>query len=168
LFLFLRYQNLSPTGLKVANTYSDISIHVVFAVKHRQNLITALWRDELHKYISGMITGEGAKSLAVGGWKDHVHVLFGMPLTASIPDLMKKAKGNSSKWINERGFVKGKFQWQEGYAAFSCSKSHRDRLIKYIQNQEQRHESKSFKEEYLAFLAESNIEYDPKYIFEFY
>src|ERR1035437_10308060 len=134
------------------NTYLQISIHAVFTVKHWENIITADWRDELHRYISGIITNSGAKALAVGGWKDHVHVFFGLPGTICVSDFMREVKANSSKWINERKFVKGKFEWQEGYGAFSYARSQRDVVIKYITNQEKHHRKKSFKEEYLEIL----------------
>jgi REP element-mobilizing transposase RayT len=152
----------------MANTYSQISIHVVFAVKGRGNFITREWRDELHRYISGIITENGAKSLAVGGWKDHVHIFFGMSLTTSIADFVGIVKASSSKWINERGFIKGKFQWQSGYGAFTHSRSQRDGVIKYIMTQEDHHRNKTFKEEYLKMLSDFDVEYDPKYLFEFY
>ena len=152
----------------MANTYSQITIHSVFAVKHRENFITQHWRDNLHQYISGIITNKGAKSLAVGGWKDHVHILFGMPVTISIADFMSAVKANSSKWINEQQFVKGKFQWQSGYPAFSYARSQRDIVIKYIMNQEEHHRTKSFKEEYLKMLLDFDITYDNGYLFEFY
>ena len=147
----------------MANTYTQISIHAVFAVKARENIITKEWRDDLHKYISGIIGDEGAKSLAVGGWKDHVHVLFGLQPVLSISELLKKIKANSSRWINEQHFVKGKFQWQEGYGAFSYSRSQRDPVIKYIMNQEEHHCKQTFKEEYLAMLKNFKVEYDEKY-----
>ena len=150
------------------NTYSQISIHSVFAVKGRDNLITREWKDELFKYISGIITGNGAKSLAVGGWKDHVHIFFGMPVTICISDFMSIVKANSSKWINEKGFVKGKFQWQSGYGAFSYSRSQRHQVIKYIMTQEEHHKMKTFQEEYVKMLADFEIEHDEKYLFEFY
>ena len=152
----------------MANTYSQITIHAVFAVKHRENFILKEWRDDLYRYISGIITNRGAKSLAVGGWKDHVHILFGMPVTTSIADFMSAVKANSSKWINEQHFIKGKFQWQEGYGAFSYAKSQRDVVIKYIINQEEHHRTRSFKEEYLKMLADFEVNYDDKYLFEFY
>ena len=150
------------------NTYSQITIHAVFAVKHRENFITKDWRDNLHQYISGIIKHKGAKSLAVGGWKDHVHILFGMPVTTSIADFMSAVKANSSKWINEQNYVKGKFQWQEGYGAFSYARSQRDTVINYIMNQEAHHQSKSFKEEYLKMLTDFEIGFEDKYLFEFY
>jgi putative transposase len=152
----------------MANTYSQITIHAVFAVKGRENLITKNWRDNLHEYISGIITNKGAKSLAVGGWKDHVHILFGLPVTISISDFMSAVKASSSGWINEQKFVKGKFEWQAGYGAFSFARSQRDIVIKYIMNQEEHHRTKTFKEEYLKMLNDFEIEFDEKYVFEFY
>ncbi len=150
------------------NTYSQITIHAVFAVKNRENFITREWRDNLHQYISGIITNKGAKSLAVGGWKDHVHILFGMPVTTNISDLMSAIKASSSKWINEQHLVKNEFQWQSGYGAFSFSKSQRDTVIKYIENQEEHHKTKTFREEYLKILNDFEITYDNKYLFEFF
>ncbi len=152
----------------MANTYSQITIHSVFAVKYRENFITKDWRDNLHQYISGIITKKGAKSLAVGGWKDHVHILFGMPVTTCISDFMSTVKANSSKWINEQNFLENKFQWQDGYAAFSYARSQRNIVINYIINQEEHHRTKSFREEYLKMLSDFDVAYDDKYLFEFY
>lgn len=152
----------------MANTYSQITIHAVFAVKNRENFIIKEWRYVLHKYIAGIIKNKGAKSLAVGGWKDHVHILFGLPVTISISDFMSAVKANSSKWINEEKFLKGKFQWQAGYGAFSYSKSQRDIVIKYIINQEEHHKTKTFKEEYLKMLLDFEVAYEDQYLFEFY
>ncbi len=140
----------------------------MFAVKYRENFITKDWRDDLHKYIAGIITNKGAKSLAVGGGKDHVHILFGMPVTTCIADFMSAVKANSSKWINEQQFIKGKFQWQEGYGAFSFAKSQRDIVINYIVNQEKHHCTKTFKEEYIKMLTDFEVAYEDKYLFEFY
>ena len=151
----------------MANTYTQISIQAVFTVKGRENLIVNSWRDSLHQYIAGIVRKE-ATSLAVGGWKDHVHIFFGLPPVLSISDLVKKVKANSSRWINDHNYVKGKFQWQEGYGAFSYSRSHRDAVIKYIVNQEQHHKAKTFREEYLDMLNKFEIIYEPKYLFEFY
>jgi putative transposase len=152
----------------MANTYTQISIQAVFAVKFRENLILDTWRDELFKYISGIITAEGAKSLAVGGWKDHVHIFFGLQPVLSVSEMLQKVKANSSRWINARGFVKGKFQWQEGFGAFSYSRSQRDTVIKYIMNQEKHHRKQTFREEYFEFLKHFEVAYDEKYVFEFY
>ncbi len=151
----------------MANTYTQISIQAVFAVQNRENFITRDWRDDLHKYIAGIIQKE-AKSLAVGGWRDHVHIFFGLPPASNISGLVQTVKANSSKWINEQNLVKGKFQWQEGFAAFSYSKSQRDAVIKYIMNQEKHHGKKSFKEEYIEMLTKFEVEYNEKYLFEFY
>lgn len=152
----------------MSNTYSQISIHAVFAVKGRENLIAPGWRNDLHQYISGIIAGNSAKSLAVGGWKDHVHVFFGLPVTTCIADILGIIKANSSKWVNEKKFVPGKFQWQTGYGAFSHSRSQRDQIIKYIMKQEEHHRIKTFKEEYMKILSDFEVAYDEKYLFEFY
>lgn len=151
----------------MANTYTQISIHCVFAVKSRENIILKPWCDDLHKYIAGTIKGLGAKSLAVGGWKDHVHIFFGMPVTVCLSDFIGAVKANSSKWINENKFVSGKFQWQSGYGAFSHSKSQRDAVIKYIAGQEEHHKNLSFKVEYLKLLRDFDVEYDEQYLFDF-
>ncbi|MBL7731080.1 MAG: IS200/IS605 family transposase [Chitinophagaceae bacterium] len=152
----------------MANTYSQLSIQVVFAVKRRENIIVQPWRDDLHKYISGIIKAEGAKPLAAGGWMDHVHIFFGLPVTARICDLVGKVKANSSRWINDNRLVAGRFEWQSGYAAFSYAKSQRDSVIRYIMEQERHHGGESFKEEYLNLLKEFDIAYDEKYLFEFF
>jgi putative transposase len=152
----------------MANTYSQISIHAVFAVKNRENFILKEWRDDLHKYLSGIVKGQGAKPLAVGGWKDHVHVFFGLPVTICIADLVGIVKANSSKWINENQIVKGRFQWQAGYGAFSHSKSQRDAVINYIINQEAHHQIKTFKEEYVKMLTDFEVAYEEDYLFDFY
>ncbi len=150
------------------NTYSQISIHSVFAVQNRGNFIVSGWRDDLHKYIAGIIAEKGAKPLAVGGWKDHVHIFFGMPVTTCISDFVGAVKASSSKWVNDQQLVKGKFQWQSGYGAFSYAKSQRDVVIQYIMNQEQHHKTKTFKEEYLKMLTDFEVDYEDKYLFEFY
>jgi REP element-mobilizing transposase RayT len=152
----------------MSNTYSQITIHAVFAVKFRENTIAKHWRDDLHQYISGIITNSDGTSLAVGGWSDHVHILFGMPVTVSIADFMRVIKTNSSKWINQQKLVKGKFQWQEGYGVFSFAKSQRNVVIKYIMNQEIHHQQKSFREEYIKMLTDFDVAYQDKYLFEFY
>jgi putative transposase len=151
----------------MANTYTQISIQAIFAVKGRENIITKDWRDSLHKYISGIIRNE-CKPLAIGGWKDHIHVFAGIPPNLLVSDFVKKVKSNSSRWINEQKFVKGKFQWQEGYGAFSYSRSQRDDVIKYIINQEEHHKARSFREEYLDLLNKFEIEFNEQYLFEYY
>jgi putative transposase len=151
----------------MANTYTQISIQAIFAVKGRENIITSNWREDLHRYMAGIIRKESTL-LAVGGWKDHIHVFCGLPPTMAVAEFVQKVKSNSSKWINEQKFVKGKFRWQEGYGAFSYSRSQRDEVINYIMRQEEHHKTKSFREEYLGFLEKFEIDYKPEYLFEYY
>lgn len=151
----------------MANTYTQISIHAIFAVKGRENIITRNWRDDLHKYIAGIIRKEST-ILAVGVWKDHVHIFAGIPPIIAVADFVQKVKSNSSKWINEQKLVKGKFQWQEGYGAFSYSRSQRDDVINYIMCQEEHHKIRSFQEEYIDFLKKFDVEYNEEYLFEYY
>jgi putative transposase len=152
----------------MANTYSQLNIHCVFAVKGRENIITKNFRDDLHKYIYGILKNDRAFPLAVGGWRDHVHVFFELTPDLKISDLMRMVKATSSKWINDNKLVKGKFQWQEGYGAFSYSRSQRNEVIKYIIKQEERHRVKTFEEEYLEMLKKFDVQYNEKYIFKFY
>jgi len=148
----------------MANTFTQIYIQSVFAVKGRENIISASWKDELYKYIAGIIQNNGHKPLAIGGMPDHIHVFFGMKPIQSISDLMQDIKGSSSKWINEKGFIRGKFQWQEGYGAFSYAHSQLDAVINYINRQEEHHKRKTFKKEYIQLLERFKIQYDLKYI----
>ena len=150
----------------MANTYTQIHIQFVFAVKYRNGLIHSSFKDELYQYITGIIKANNHKLLAINGMSDHIHILIGMRPTQSISELMQIIKANSSKWINEKKFLKVKFEWQEGYGAFSYSKSHVQNVINYIQNQEERHKTKSFQEEYLEFLEAFEVDYDEHYIFK--
>jgi putative transposase len=148
----------------MANTYTQIHIQAVFAVQNRQSLINPKWKNELYKYITGIIQSYDHKVLQINGMPDHIHIFFGMRPTQSISDLMKQVKQDSSKWINTKGLVNGKFSWQAGYGAFSYSKSHVPRVIKYIENQEEHHKTKAFGDEYLEILKESGIDYDERFI----
>jgi REP element-mobilizing transposase RayT len=148
------------------NTYTQIHIHFVFAVKFRLGLIDKKWKEQLNKYITEIIQSNNHKLLAINGMSDHIHILIGMRPTQSISDLMKEVKQSSSLWINENKFTKQHFEWQEGYGAFSYSKSQIDGVVKYIKNQEEHHKKQSFKEEYLEILTKFEIEYDEKYIFK--
>ncbi len=150
----------------MANTYTQIYLHIVFSVKRRQNLIQKSWKDELHKYICGIVNGKKQKVYAIGGVADHIHILVSTNPNIALSDLVRDIKANSSKWINERGLVKGKFQWQEGFGAFSYAQSQLGNVIKYINNQEQHHREKTFRNEYSRLLQKFNIEYDEKYLFE--
>jgi len=152
----------------MANTYSQLNIHCVFAVKGRENIITKNFRDDLHRYMSGILKNDGSYPLAVGGWKDHIHVFFELPVTMPVAKQLQMLKATASTWINNNRLVKGKFNWQDGYSAFSYSRSQRDTVIKYIMNQEEHHKKKTFKEEYLELLKNFAIPYDEKYLFEFY
>ena len=133
----------------MANTYTQIHIQFFFAVKFRDGLIHESFKQELFKYISGIVTAHNHKLLAINSMPDHIHIFIGMRPTQSISDLMQDIKGNSSKWINEKKFLKVRFEWQEGYGAFSYSKSHVNRVIDYIFNQENHHKKESFQEEYV-------------------
>jgi len=150
----------------MANTYTQIYIHIVFAAQGRNNLIPKSIREELHKYITGIVQNRNHKMLAIFCMPDHTHVLVGMKPDISISDLTRDIKAISSKFINDNRFLKGKFNWQVGFGAFSYSKSQIDSVIKYILNQEQHHKRKSFKEEYFEFLKKFGIEYDEKYLFD--
>lgn len=149
----------------MANTYTQLYIHAIFAVKGRDNLISTKWKDELYKYISGIISNKDQKLMIVNGVPNHIHLLIGLKPTCTISDLVRDIKANSSKWINEKKYLKVKFQWQNGFSAFSVSQSGISNLIKYIKNQEEHHQKKSFKEEYIEFLEAYKIEFKNKYIF---
>ena len=149
------------------NTYTQLYIQFVFAVKGRESLIEKTWKDELYKYVTGIVQNNKSKLIAINGASDHVHIFIGYKPIISIPDLVKDIKVVSSLWINEKKLVHGKFSWQQGYGAFSYSRSHIDTVCKYIANQEEHHKRKTFKEEYVEFLNRFEIEYDEKYLFEF-
>jgi REP element-mobilizing transposase RayT len=150
----------------MADTFSQIYIHLVFSVKGRQNVIHKTWREELFKYVSGIINGRDQKLFAIGGMPDHIHILISLRPNFLVSELVNSVKTNSSKWINSKGFIKGKFNWQEGYGAFSYGQSQLDHVIQYINNQELHHQRKSFKEEYIELLEKFNIKFDEKYLFD--
>ena len=150
----------------MANTYTQIYFHVVFAVKGRANIISAKWKDELFKYITGIITNNKQKLIAVNGMPDHVHLLIGMKPDFKLSDLIRDIKANSSRFINEKKWVMGKFEWQQGYGAFTLGHSQLDVIISYIKNQEQHHKTKSFREEYVEFLKRYEIDYKTEYLFD--
>lgn len=150
----------------MANTYTQIHIHFVFAVKYRDGIIQSSWKDELYKYITGIVQKNTHKMISINGMSDHIHILIGIRPIQSISDLMQDVKGGSSKWINEKKFTEAKFEWQEGYGAFSYSKSQVKEVTAYIENQELHHKKRTFREEYLDFLQKFEIDYDEKYIFK--
>lgn len=151
----------------MANTYSQIFVHIVFAVEGRQNLIAKENRDRLHKYITGIVKERGQKLLAIFCMPDHAHILVAITPSISLSDLVRDIKSGSSKFINESGWVRGRFNWQDGFGAFSYSKSQIDDVVRYILNQEQHHMSKDARTEYITLLTKFEVEYDERYIFTY-
>jgi len=152
----------------MANTYTQINIHAIFSVKGRENILPKKYNEELFRYISGILNNNKQYSLAVNGYRDHVHLFFEIHPTICLSDIIRIVKANSSKWVNENRWIKGKFAWQEGYGAFSHSRTQRNDVIKYIINQEEHHRKRTFKEEYLDLLDKFKIDFDENYVFEFY
>lgn len=150
----------------MAGTISQIYIQVVFAVKNRDCLILSSWEEELYKYISGIIRNKEQKLLAINGMPDHIHFLIGMKPSCCLSDLVREIKKSSNEFINEKKFSKFKFQWQEGYGAFSYSHSALNNVILYINNQKQHHKTQTFREEYKDFLTKFQIEHKDEYLFE--
>jgi len=149
----------------MANTYTQIHLQLVFAVKYRAALIHKSWKDELYKYITGIVQGNNHKLLGINGIEDHIHILIGFRTHQSLSDLLEDIKGSSSNWINERGFIRTKFNWQGGYGAFSYSRSHLKNVLTYIENQEEHHRKIKFLDEYRFLLKKFEVEYDERYIF---
>ena len=150
----------------MANTYHQIYIQVVFAVKYREALITNECKSKIFGVIGNLINETGCKTIVINGVEDHVHCLLALKPTISISELMRIVKGKSSRFINEHQLTKHKFEWQEGYGVFSYSKSHIDAVYKYIAHQEEHHKKQNFKDEYLSFLDKYNVKYDERYVFE--
>lgn len=149
----------------MANTFTQIHIQSVFSVQIRACIIRKSWKENLYRYITGIIQNHGHKVLAINGMPDHVHVFFGMRPTQSLSDLMQMVKGDSSQWINEQRFIQGRFSWQEGYGAFSYSRSQVPAVIRYVRNQEEHHRTRSFIEEYHDFLRKFGIAFEERYTF---
>ena len=156
----------SSYSFYMANTYTQLHIQFVFAVKYRDALIQKAWKDELHKYITGIFQENDHKMLQINSMPDHIHILAGMKPNQSISSLIQNVKTETSKWIKDKKFCDIPFAWQEGYGAFSYSKSHVPDVIRYIQNQEIHHKKESFIDEFRHFLKAFEIEYDEKYIFK--
>lgn len=148
------------------HTYTQIHIQTVFAVQNRLSLINKRWKNDLYAYMTGILQGHGHKLLSIGGVGDHVHMFFGFRPTESLSQLMLEVKRDSSIWINKNRLVLGRFSWQEGYGAFSYSKSQVPVVCHYIENQEIHHRKKTFLEEYLETLEKFGVEYEKKYIFQ--
>ena len=150
----------------MANTYTQIFIQIVFAVKRRESLILPCYREELHKYMTGIVQQRNHKMLAVFCMPDHTHLFVGMKPTQSVSDLTRDVKAASSGLINDKGWAKKKFEWQNGFGAFSYSHDAIYRVVKYILNQEQHHKNVRFQQEYLALMDEFKIDYDSRYVFD--
>ncbi|MFY9152695.1 MAG: IS200/IS605 family transposase [Prolixibacteraceae bacterium] len=149
----------------MANTYHQVYIQAVFAVKYRDAVIKKEWQSEIQSVIGNLINETGCKNIIVNGIKDHVHCFIGLKPVVSISELMKSVKAKSSKYINDHELTNRRFEWQEGYGVFSYSQSHVDRVFKYISNQEEHHKKHSFREEYIDFLEKYNVPFDERYIF---
>lgn len=163
-FIIFDYPNLTP----MANTFTQVYVQLVFAVKFRKTLIHESFREELEKYICGIIKSDNCKPIAIYCMPDHTHILVGLNPVTAISELARDIKSRSSQWVNERKFVQGLFRWQEGFGAFSYSKSSLDNVVQYILNQPKHHSSRSFKNEYIGLLDAFNIDYNPDYLFEWF
>ena len=162
-WLETRRNSLYCNGM--ANTYTQIHIQAVFAVQNRMSLVSKTWRENLYKYITGIVQGKGHKLLAIGGMPDHVHLVFGMRPTQALSDLMQDIKGDSSAWVNQQRLVDGRFSWQEGYGAFSYTRSDVPKVIHYVHNQETHHATIPFLDEYRHILDSLGIPFEERYLF---
>jgi REP element-mobilizing transposase RayT len=150
----------------MANTYSQIYIQIIFSVKYWENLIKEEYRDELEKYITGIVKNKNSKLLAIYCNPDHTHVLIGLDPNVSASEIARVIKSSSSKWINQNNWYLGKFKWQNRFGVFSYSRSQIDLVVNYILNQHEHHRNKSFKVEYLEMLKKFEIKYDDEYLFD--
>ena len=149
-----------------SGTFSQIYIQIVFAVKGRHSLIKPEWEEELYKYITGIVKNKGQKMLAINGIPDHIHIFIGMKPSCRLSDLVREIKKSSNTFIKDKHFTRYKFEWQEGYGAFSYSHSALDNVVRYVNNQKEHHKKKTFKEEYKEFLEKFNIEFKDEYLFK--
>jgi putative transposase len=152
----------------MAHTFSQIYVQTVFAVAVRQSLIRPDFKEELQKYITGIVRKQGQKLIEINCMPDHAHLLIGLKPSIALSDLIRDVKSGSTEFIKRKGWIRGRFNWQEGFGAFSYSHSHLDSVIRYIRNQEKHHARKSFKSEYLTLLRKFDVAYDAKYVFEFF
>jgi putative transposase len=152
---------------RMANTFSQIYIQTVFAVSNRQSLIKPDFKEELYKYVSGIVRNQGQKLIAINGMPDHLHILIGLKPSMALADLVRDIKADSSTYVNKKKWVRGKFTWQEGYGAFSYGHSQLNTIVRYIQNQEKHHSRRTFKNEYLSLLRKFDIRFQDKYVFDF-
>jgi REP element-mobilizing transposase RayT len=158
--------HITTKNFYMANTYHQIYLQIVFAVKYRNAVISKNWNNKLFGVIGGLINEAGCKTIIVNGVEDHVHCFVGLKPVVAVSELMKSIKAKSSKYINDNALTAERFEWQEGYGVFSYSQSQVDRVYKYIQNQEAHHKKQTFMDEYLTFLKKFKIEYNEQYIFK--
>lgn len=157
---------MQPKLLFMPDTYSQIYIHIIFAIKNREALIQPEWESDLYKYITGIVRNKEQKMLAINGTSNHIHFLIGMKPICCLADLVREIKKSSNAFVKEKGFAKFNFQWQEGFGAFSYSHSQLTDVITYIANQKKHHRKHSFKEEYHAFLKAFEVEFKEEYLFD--
>jgi REP element-mobilizing transposase RayT len=150
------------------NTYTQCYFHLVFAVKNRDALIKKEWKNEMEKYITGIVQNYSHKMLAIGSMPDHIHILIGYNVNQLIPDLVEEIKTSTNAWIKEKRLSRFKFDWQKGYGAFTHSRSEIDNVVKYILSQKEHHKKRSFKEEYLEMLEKNDVIFSNEYLFEFF
>lgn len=150
----------------MSGTYSQIYIQIVFAVQNRDCIIDSSWEERLYQYITGIVQNKGQKMIAINGMPDHIHLFIGLKPSCCLSDLIREIKKSSNEFINENKFLKCKFNWQDGYGAFSYSHSHIENVYNYVLNQKYHHEKKNFKDEYLSLLRKFEIEFDEKYVFK--
>ena len=150
----------------MANTFTQLHIHIVFSVRHRASIIRDEWREDLHRYIAGIVQNKGHKMLAINSMPDHIHIFIGLKPDVAVSDIVRDMKANSSRWINEEKRTVGRFEWQEGYDAFSYAHSQVGDVIAYVRNQQEHLRTKTFREEYIEFLHQVGVPYDPKYVFD--
>ena len=152
----------------MANTFSQIYLQFVFAVQNRQSLIAKEHKEELHKYITGIVQNRKAKMLAVNCMPDHTHLFVGFKPTILISDFVKEIKVESNEFINDKNWVRGQFNWQEGYGVFSYGHSQLDKVINYVLTQEINHQKRTFKQEYLGLLKKFDVKFEDRYLFDFF
>jgi putative transposase len=156
------------SSFTMANTYSQIYIQIIFAVKGRANLIAISWESDLYKYITKIIQNKNQLVIAIGGMPDHIHILIALKPSCNLSDLVREIKKSTNEFINERKYVKGRFYWQEGFGAFSHSSWDADKIKSYVLGQKAHHKKTSFEEEYYQLLETFKIEFQENYLFDFY
>jgi len=149
----------------MANAYSQLYIHLIFAVKNRESLLLKPWRDDVFKYMGGILLNKDHKPYIINGVEDHVHILFGLNPKESISDVVRDLKNNTSKYIQDSKFTKFAFRWSNGYGVFSCAKMEINRIYDYIKNQEEHHKKVKFETEFKTYLTDNDIPFDPQYLF---